>query len=108
MVTYRAILIVVTILSLAVAGLSEIRNSLILTLGLMNLCMWALPLFQKWKTKRDANSLEGERQLGIGNYPEAERFLVLAVADTQRQSTSAARMAALRLCLAEARRKQGK
>ena len=103
---YRIILMIVSVLSLAVAGLSEIRNSLILTIGLMNLCMWTLPLVQKWKKQRDANSLEGERQLGVGNYAEAERSLVLAVADTQRQKASPAKRAAILMNLAEAQRKQ--
>src|SRR5260370_36301972 len=73
----------------------------------MNLCMWPLPVVQKWKKQRDANSLEGEKQLGVGNYPEAERSLVLAGADTPRQKASPAKRAAILMKLGQAQREQG-
>ena len=108
MPSYRVILMVVSLLSLLVAGLSEIRNSLFLTVGLMNLCLWTFPLIEKWKKRRNASSVEGERQLQVGNYPEAEQSLILALAEAEHQRTSVKKRASLLGSLAEAQRKQGK
>jgi tetratricopeptide (TPR) repeat protein len=108
MLIYRTILVVVTVLSLIFAGFNEIRNSLGLTVGLMNLCLWSLPLIAKWKKSRDAHRVEGERQLQIGNYSEAEQSLVLALAEAEHRSASAKKRASVLWNLAEAQRKQGK
>src|SRR5688500_13086559 len=106
--SYSLILVAVTILSLVVAGLSEIRTSLMLTVGLMNLSMWTLPIVMKWKKQRDAVSVEGEKHLRVGNYPEAEQSLTIALEEAGRRQSSAKKRAAILLNLAEAQRKQGK
>jgi len=108
MLSYRVILMVVSLLSLLVAGLSEIRNSLFLTVGLMNLCLWTFPLIEKWKRRRDASSVEGERQLQVGNYPEAEQVADSAVAERNTKRASVKKRASLLRNLAEAQRKQSK
>src|SRR6266576_1871868 len=100
MFSYRAILIVVTILSLAVAGLGSIRNSLALSLGLINLCMWSLPVYLKWKKKRDVNTTAGQEHLRVGNYPLAEESLTLALADVEQRGGSALARAGLLMSLA--------
>src|SRR5436190_19220786 len=108
MLSYRTILTVITILSFMVAGLSEIRNSLLLTIALMNICMWTWPFVDKWRKQRNARSVEGERQLQVGNYPEAEQTLTAAVAEAATQRSSPSRRASILQNLAEAQRKQGK
>jgi tetratricopeptide (TPR) repeat protein len=108
MMSYRTILAVVTVLSLLVAGLGEIRNSLILTVGLMNLCLWTFPIIQKWKKRRDAPGLEGEGHLLVGNYPEAEQALRKALSQAEHQRITVKKRASLMRNLADAQRKQGK
>src|SRR5262245_65181605 len=95
MVIYRIILVMVTVLSLIFAGFNEIRNTLGLTVGLMNLCLWSWPLIAKWNRRRDALRVEGERQLQIGNYSEAEQSLILALAEAELRATSAKKRASL-------------
>ena len=108
MLIYRTILVMVTVLSLIFAGFNEIRNSLGLTVGLMNLCLWSWPFIAKWKKGRDAHRVEGERQLQVGNYSEAEQSLILALAEAELRVTSARKRASMLWNLAEAQRKQGK
>jgi len=106
MPSYRIILMVVSALSLVFAGFSEIRNSLFLTISLMNLCLWTFPLIEKWKKRRDALSVEGERQLQVGNYPEAEQSLLSAIAEAEGRRDSVKKLTGMLLNLAEAQRKQ--
>src|SRR6266850_1382027 len=102
MLIYRPILMMVTVLSLIFAGFNEVRNSLGLTVGLMNLCLWSWPLIEKWKKSRDAHRAEGERQLQIGNYPEAEQSLLLALAEAERRPVSVKKRTGMLWNLAEA------
>src|ERR1700756_5213992 len=109
MFSFRNILIVVTILSfLSIAGMKEIRASLALVILIMNICLWTLPRIEKWRKERNAHVTEGERQLGVGNYAEAERELILAAAEAEDRASSVAARAAIRRNLAEAQRKQSK
>jgi tetratricopeptide (TPR) repeat protein len=67
----------------------------------------ATPHVHAWSLERSRNSSEGERNLKIRNYGEAERFLTQAVdeADVRRHTV---RRVQSRLELAEAQRKLGK
>src|SRR5690242_14752464 len=102
---YRTILIVITLLSFVIPGLSEIRFSLIVALALINLCVWTLPWVEKWRKQRNALSDEGERHLLAGNYPEAEQSLTLALAEAEHQKTLISRRFSILRNLAEAQRK---
>src|SRR5947207_15757152 len=104
MLIYWTFLVMVTVLRLIYAAFNEIRTSLGLTVGLMNLCLWSWPLIAKWNKSRDAHRVEGERQLQIGNYSEAEQSLILALAEAELRATSAKKRASLLWNLAEAQR----
>jgi tetratricopeptide (TPR) repeat protein len=105
---YRALLIAVTVLSfLSVAGMREIRASLVVAIAFINVFGWSWELFNKWNKKRNQLAAEGERELQVGNYSEAEKSLALA-ADADSRGVSAGKRAAILRNLAEARRKQGK
>src|SRR3954470_17634340 len=108
MLSYRTLLIVVTILSLSVTGLRQVRNSLSLTIGLMNACMWMLPIYERWKKKRDSHLLTGQSQLRVGNFAQAEQSLVLALAAAEEQHASEKKRAGILMSMAEAQRKQSK
>jgi tetratricopeptide (TPR) repeat protein len=108
MPSYRTILVVVTILSLTITSLGQVRNSLVLTIGLMNIFMWMYPIFAKWKKKRDAIADESARQLRVGNYPEAEKLLIRALGQADEQRRPRVWRVRMLRRLAEARRKQGK
>jgi len=73
----------------------------------LQMAAWATPRIQAWSLERSLNRAEGERNLKARNYPEAEKYLTLAVieADERRHSI---RKVQFRLFLAEAQRKQGK
>src|ERR1700682_2506666 len=106
---YRALLIAVTVLSfLSVAGMREIRASLVVAIVFINAFGWSWELFNKWNKKRNQIAVQGERELQVGNYSEAEKSLALAAAEANSRSFSAGRRATIRRNLAEAQRKQGK
>jgi tetratricopeptide (TPR) repeat protein len=102
------ILAVVTILSLTITSLGQVRNSLVLTIGMMNLFMWTYPIFAKWKKKRDAGADGAELQLKVGNHPEAEKLLILALGQADQQRRPRIWRVRMLRRLAEAQRKQGK
>src|SRR5262249_32716292 len=108
MPTYRTILVVITVLSLVITGLGQVRNSLILTLGMINLCGWAYALVDKWIKQRNALPAEAERHLRVGNYVEAEKALTLSLKEAELQRRSVLwRVRTLRH-MSEAQRKQSK
>lgn len=69
---------------------------------------WATPYVQEWHRNRHMNRTEGERNLAARNYSEAEKHLVLAIAEAERRRYSIPKKNALELQLAEAQRGQGK
>ena len=75
---------------------------------LIRLAAWATPHIQRWYREYNVNRSEGERHLAVGNFAEAEKYLVLASADAQRRRSSIERRVEIQLQLAEARRGQGK
>ena len=106
---YRALLIFVTILSfLSIAGMREIRASLAVAILCINVFGWSWDLINKWNKRRSQLAAEGERELQVGNYGEAEKSLELAAADAKSRGASATKRAAIVRNLAEAQRKQGK
>jgi tetratricopeptide (TPR) repeat protein len=107
-VSYRNILLIVTVLSFLIAGLSEIRTSLFLTILLMNLCMWSWPIVAKWKKQRNAQYAAGEKHLQVGNYAEAEQKLAVALAEAQSRNRPPLKRAEILRNLAEAQRRQRK
>src|SRR5260370_44457 len=73
---YRALLIAVTVLSfLSVAGMREIRASLVVAILFINAFGWGWELFNKWNTRRNQLAVQGERELQVGNYSEVEESL---------------------------------
>jgi tetratricopeptide (TPR) repeat protein len=69
---------------------------------------WVTPHVKEWHRKRHENRVEGERHLESGNYAEAERHLIVAIAEAEQRRYSIVKRNALRLHLAEAQRRQGK
>src|ERR1700724_1016875 len=81
---YRAILIVVTVLSfLSVAGMAEIRIPLLLAITFINVFGWSWPIIDKWIKRRNRLTSEGAQELKVGNYSEAEKALMLASAENR-------------------------
>ena len=106
---YRALLIAVTVLSfLSVAGMREIRASLVVAILFINAFGWGWELFNKWNTRRNQLAVQGERELQVGNYSEAEKSLALALTEANSSGFSAGKRAAILRNLAEAQRKQSK
>jgi tetratricopeptide (TPR) repeat protein len=66
---------------------------------------WVTPHVKEWHRKRHLNRVEGERNLTVRNWSEAEKHLTLALAE--RRHSSQQRLDLL-LGLQEAQRKQGK
>ena len=66
--------------------------------------VWA-PRLQAWTLDRNWNRAEGERLLAAHQYPEAEYYLTLAVAEADLHSMSTAKRVRLRMKLAEVQRK---
>src|ERR1700693_6404785 len=73
----------------------------------MQLAAWATPRIKSWSLERSVSRGEGKLYLNAGNYPEAEKYLTLAVAEAD-ERRHAVRQIQFRLQLAEAQRKQGK
>src|SRR3979490_3253109 len=93
---YRTILIVVTVLSfLSVAGMRELRGSLIFTITLINVFGWGWPFLDKWIKERNRLSSEGQQELQVGNYGEAEKALMLAAAEAGRRGAAPGKQAAI-------------
>jgi len=65
---------------------------------------WVTPHVQEWHRKRHENRVEGQRNLTVRNWCEAERYFTLALAE--RRHASKVRLDLL-LGLTEAQRKQG-
>src|SRR5260370_14401329 len=106
---YRAILVVVSVLSfLSVAGMREIRMYLIMTIALVNVFGWTWLLIDKWNKQRNRHTSDGEQELQVGNYGEAEKSLALAATEAGRRGATAAKQAGILRSLAVAQRKQGK
>ena len=106
---YRALLIAVTVLSfLSVAGMREIRASLVVAILFINAFGWGWELFNKWNKRRNQLADQGERELQVGNYSEAEKSLALAVTEANSSGFSAGKRATILRNLAEAQRKQSK
>ena len=61
---------------------------------------------QAWSLDRSINRIEGERHLKARNYPEAEKYLALAVSEADARGHSVPKRVRLRLQLAEAQRRQ--
>src|SRR5881296_1448043 len=109
MLSYRTILIIVTLLSLlSVAGMRQIGSALFFAIGMINVALWSWPRIDKALKKKNAHSLEGEKQLQAGNYKEAEAALLLAVADAETRRRSSLKRAELLCRLAEAQRRLAK
>jgi tetratricopeptide (TPR) repeat protein len=109
MALYRTLLIIVTVLSfLSIAGMREIRASLAVAIVFINVFGWSWALFDKWNKQRNRLTVEGEQDLQVGNYAEAEKSLTLAAAEAESRGASAGKQAAILRNLAEAQRKQGK
>src|ERR1700676_1037782 len=109
MAPYRTLLIIVTVLSfLSIAGMREIRASLTIAIVFVNVFGWSWALFDKWNKQRNRLTVEGEQDLQVGNYAEAEKSLTLAAAEAESRGASAGRPATILRNLAEAQRKQGK
>src|SRR5258708_5321896 len=104
---YRTILIVVTVLSfLSVAGMREIRIPLLLAITFINVFGWSWPFVDKWIKRRNRLTNEGEQELKVGNYSEAERALTLAAAENR--GAGPGKRASILRNLAESQRKQSK
>ncbi|HML16718.1 MAG TPA: tetratricopeptide repeat protein [Bryobacteraceae bacterium] len=74
----------------------------------LKLAAWATPAIGRaWSLERSLNRVEGERNLKLRNYAEAEKYLTDAVAEADQRHHSVRRIQ-FRLELAEAQRKQGK
>src|SRR5260370_30990406 len=102
---YRTILIVVTVLSfLSVAGMQEIRIPLVLAITCINVFGWSWPFIDKWIKRRNRLTHEGEQELKVGNYSEAEKSLKLAAAENR--GAGPAKRASILRNLAECQRKQ--
>src|ERR1700676_1443318 len=109
MAPYRTLLIIVTVLSfLSIAGMREIRASLTIAIVFVNVFGWSWALFDKWNKQRNRLTVEGEQDLQVGNYAEAEKSLTLAAAEAESRGASAGKRATILRNLAEAQRKQGK
>lgn len=109
MAPYRTLLIIVTVLSfLSIAGMREIRASLTIAIVFVNVFGWSWALFDKWNKQRNRLTVEGEQDLQVGNYSEAEKSLTLAAAEAESRGASAGKQATILRNLAEAQRKQGK
>jgi tetratricopeptide (TPR) repeat protein len=109
MLSYRTILVAVSVFSLlSIAGMRDVRTALLVAIVLINVFAWTWPLIERWSRRRNRLALEGERQLQIGNYSEAEKSLEAAAAEAIRRSASALKQAGILLRLAEARRKLGR
>jgi tetratricopeptide (TPR) repeat protein len=107
--SYRTLLYVVLSLSvLSVAGMSEIRTSLIVAIGIINLAIWVWPRIEKILKERRAQTDLGEKHLQVGNYKEAEEALEKAIVEAEFRKSSASKRAALFVSLGESQRRQGK
>src|SRR2546421_2263742 len=94
--SYRTILYVVLVLSLlSIAGMNEIRTSLVVTIGLINITIWVWPRIEKLIKKYRVNTAVGEKHLLVGNYKEAEQALSDALSEAERRNSSAAMRASL-------------
>jgi tetratricopeptide (TPR) repeat protein len=109
MAPYRIILIVVTVLSfLSIAGMREIRASLVVAIVIINVFGWSWPIIDKWNKRRNRLIADGEQELQVGNYGEAEKSLKLAAAEAESHGAPAARRSMILRSLAESQRKQDK
>src|SRR5262252_2604717 len=101
MLSYRTILITITVFSLlSIAGMTEIRASLGFAILCINLFTWSWPLIDRWNKKRNKHILEGRKQLEVGNHSQAEKALELALA--QSSGRKPAVVQSILLSLAEA------
>ena len=73
----------------------------------LNVFGWGWQIVDKWNKKRNQLLREGEQELQVGNYSEAEKFLTLAAAEAESHAASTARRAMILRILTEAKRKQG-
>jgi tetratricopeptide (TPR) repeat protein len=106
---YRALLIVVTVLSfLSIAGMREVRASLVVAIACINVFGWSWELINKYNKRRNRLAADGEQELRVGNYSEAEKSLAQAAAEANGRGASPAKRATILRNLAEAQRKQGK
>jgi tetratricopeptide (TPR) repeat protein len=72
------------------------------------LAAWVAPKVQTWAKESGANREEGERHLSVGNYTEAERYLLLAVAEAGARKSGGKQHTQLLLNLATGQWKQHK
>lgn len=77
--------------------------------GLLNSLKWAFVraprTLKAWSLDRNWNRTEAQRHLKAGRYPEAERYLELAIQEPDQKRQSAIRRVRLHLELAEVQRK---
>jgi len=73
----------------------------------MQVASWATPHLHAWSLERSLNRAEAERHLQARNYAEAEKHLLLAIAEADRHHHSV-RKIQFRLQLSDSQRKQGK
>lgn len=107
MLSHRTILVAIAVFSLlTLVGMQETRLSLVIAVVLLNVVAWSWPLIVQWRQSKNRLLIEGERQLRIGNYGEAERALESAAAEATAKSVPALKQSEILLKLAEARRKQ--
>ena len=107
--SYRTWLYVVAGLSLlSVAGLGEIRTSLLVAVIFVNGAMWIWPRVEKRIRARRRTSDLGHKHLEVGNYKEAETVLGLAAIEAELRKSSPMKQAELLTSLGESQRKQGK
>src|SRR5579863_4871525 len=109
MVSYRTILVTVGVFSLlSIAGMREIRVSLLVAIALINIFAWSWPRIDKWNKQRNRYTVAGEQHMQVGNYGEAEKSFELAAAEAERRGSPWTRQSTILLNLADARRKSGK
>jgi tetratricopeptide (TPR) repeat protein len=103
---YRTILIVVSVLSfLSIAGMREMRASVVVAIAFLNICGWSWELIAKRNKRRNRFTAEGEQKLQIGNYGEAEKSLALAAEEAESRGAPAENRATILRNMAEAQRK---